>query len=82
MSHSDWYQMQLTPSEVYELNIRVGVIPQTDHAQCMVELKDPTTGVQIAMWSSPHGRWDSWPHMLDTALAKAHAQLGQALEPF
>jgi hypothetical protein len=33
---SDWYQQALTPPEVVELRIRIGVIPQTDHAQALV----------------------------------------------
>lgn len=83
MSYSDWAQAALfSSSEVLELNVKLGVIPSTDHAQAWVELKDPLTGVQLAMWSTPHERWSTWPHMLDTALAKAHEQLGRALEPF
>jgi hypothetical protein len=79
---SDWYQQALTPPEVVELRIRIGVIPQTDHAQALVELLDPITGVQIAQASIPHGRVDGWLTMLDWATKKAAEYLGEALEPF
>lgn len=79
---SSWFQQQLTASEVYELNIRLGVIPSTDHAQGLVELKDPLTGILIGQWAAPHTKWDNWPRMLDMCCAKALVLVGQALEPF
>lgn len=79
---TDWYQTMLTPPDVLEANLRVGVIASANHCQVMVELKDPVSKVQIAAWSSPHANWDSWPHLLDLAVAKLREQLGAALEPF
>lgn len=79
---SDWYQQQLTPTEVYELNIRLGIIPSTDHAQALVEVKDPMTNILIAQWSGPHTKWDAWPALLDRAAAKAYENLGLLLDPF
>lgn len=82
MSATDWYQMSLTPPEVIELRIRLGVIPETDHAQVLVELFDPVTKVQIGMWSQPHRRLDSWSDMLDWATRKGLDVMGELLEPF
>lgn len=78
----EWFQQALTPPEVIEVNVRLGVIPTTDHAQVLVEVSDPVAKVLIAQWSVPHERWSSWPHMLDSALAKAQQLAGDALEPF
>lgn len=79
---STWYQQALTPPEVIELTIKVGVIPESDHCQAWVELKDPVANVLVGSWSSAHARWDTWPHMLDTATAKAAELLGRSVEPF
>lgn len=79
---TDWYQQALTPPEVLEARIRLGLIPERDHVQAMVELVDPTTGVQIAQWSCPHANLDAWHRILDEALHKARGYVGDAIEPF
>lgn len=82
MAASDWYQQVLTPPEVVELRIRLGIVPETDHAQVLVEMFDPVTGVQQAMASIPHERIDNWPALLDWARSKANDWLEQTLDPF
>lgn len=79
---SDWYQQALTPPAVTELRIRLGVIPETEHAQVLVELWDPITGVLSAQASVPHDRLANWPALLDWAREKGHMWLSEALEPF
>lgn len=79
---SDWYQQRLTPPEVLEVNIRVGLIPSQDHAQVLAEMKDPTTGVLLAQWSSPHvSVRDVWT-TIDIATSKADVWIADACEPF
>lgn len=54
MADDTWYQQALTPPRVLEINLRIGVIPEEDHAQVLLELKDPTNGILIAQHSIPH----------------------------
>ena len=79
---TDWYQQSLTPPEVIELRLRLGVIPERDHVQAMVELVDPMTGVQVAQWSAPHVQVDRWMDLLEEAYAKARHYVAGAIEPF
>lgn len=79
---TDWYQQTLTPPDVLELRLRLGVIPERNHAQAMVELVDPMTGVQVAQWSAPHVHLDGWMTLLEEAARKATGYLADAIEPF
>lgn len=78
----DWYQQALTPPEVLELNIRIGVIPAQDHIQVLVELKDPMTGVLTGQWSLPHTAMRGQADAIEWALVKARAALADHTEPF
>ena len=82
MRADSWYQQALTPPEVVELRIRLGLIAETDHAQCMVEMFDPVTGVQIAQASIPHEALAQWPRLLDWARTKADDWISETVEPF
>jgi hypothetical protein len=82
MGTNEWYQQSLTPPDVVEVNIRIGVVPSADHAQVLAEAKDPTTNIQIAMWSSPHITMHGLGRAVDTAVAKALAWIGEEVEPF
>ena len=79
---SDWYQQQLTPPNVLEVRLRIGIIPSQDHVQVLAEMKDPVTGVQVAMWLTAHTTMHQLPRVLDAARAKIDEWLGDAAEPF
>lgn len=79
---SDWYQQSVTPPDALELNIRVGVIPETDHVQALVELKDPLTGILLGQWSCPHRGMRQLSGVLAWALNKASEVFDDAVEPF
>jgi hypothetical protein len=79
---ADWYQAVLTPPEVLELNLRLGFVPETDHVQALLELKDPVTGVLTAQASVPHERLANWPALWDWARSRADEWITEALEPF
>lgn len=79
---TEWYQQALTPPEVIQVTLRIGIIPDVDHAQVMVEAVNPVTSVQIAAWSSPHGSAANWQDMLEEAVTKAREYLGVSIEPF
>lgn len=82
MPASDWYQQTLTPPDVVECNVRLGLVPERDHAQVMVQLLDPMTGVLIGEWSRPHVPLARWHQALDEAVQKAKEMVGDAVEPF
>jgi hypothetical protein len=79
---SDWYQQSLLTVEVVEARIRLGIIPERSHAQVMVEVLDPTTGILIAQWSRPSGDAATWYDLLDEAVQKTHERLGDLIDPF
>jgi hypothetical protein len=79
---TDWYQQTLTPPDVVELRLRLGLVPERDHAQVMVELLDPMTSVQIAQWSIPHVPLARWQAALEEAVQKAQEYVGDTIEPF
>jgi hypothetical protein len=80
--NDEWFQQSLTPPRVLEVNIRIGIIPEQDHAQVLAEMKDPTTGIQIAMWSAPHvGCRNLWS-ALDEAVRKAGVWMADEVDPF
>ena len=79
---TNWYQQALTPPDVLEINLRVGVIPSQDHVQVLAEMKDPTTGVLVAQWSMPHTTMRGVVDVLDHARRRIDAWLADAVEPF
>lgn len=77
-----WYQQALTPPTVLEINLRVGVIKETDHVQVLAEIKDPTTGVLIGQWSRPHTGLHGLGRALDAGVAKIIEWIDDEVEPF
>lgn len=78
----NWYQQTLTTPTVLEVNIRLGVIPEQDHAQVMAEIVDPTTGVLLGQWSTHHAAMRDVPRLLVDAMDRATRWLDDAIEPF
>lgn len=79
---TEWYQQALTPPDVVQCKILIGLVPSGQHAQAMVELSDPVTGVLTGQWSSPHVHSDNWPELLVTAMEKARQYIADHVEPF
>lgn len=79
---SNWYQQALTPPQVIEGRLRVGLIPDQDHAQVQVDVFDPTTGVLLAQWSSPHFGLHQLPERLSRACQELQTLLDRVAEPF
>lgn len=79
---SSWYQTSLLTVEVVEVRLRLGVVPERDHAQVMVEILNPATGVLVGQWSRPHAGAGEWHVLLDEAVQKANEYLGDAIDPF
>lgn len=81
-SPTEWFQTALVPPSAVEVRIRLGFVPERDHAQVMVEAFDPATRAQIAAWSRHHFRIAAWPEMLEQAVQKANEIVQEAIEPF
>jgi hypothetical protein len=79
---TDWYQQSLTPPSAIECRIRLGLVPEREHAQVMVEIFDPSTRVQIAAWSIHHVPLSRWQGALEQAVQKAEQYVGENVEPF
>lgn len=79
---TDWYQQSLTPPSALECRLRLGLVPERDHAQVMVELYEPSTKVLIGAWSIHAARFDHWQRLLEQAIEKAQQMVGDAVEPF
>ena len=82
MPQPEWYQQALTPPDVLQANVRIGVIPSRDHVQVLAELIDPVSGIQIAQWSSPHRRVIDLHEAVAEAYGKVVAWLDEAIDPF
>lgn len=82
MPVTDWYQQHLTPPAVTEVNVRYGVIPDADHVQALVEVKDPTTGVLVGQWSYPHATMRDLQTVLDWVTRRAKEAIEGVVEPF
>lgn len=79
---TEWYQSALTPPEVLEVNLRIGVIPSTDHVQVLVELKDPMTGILIAQRSTHHTDLRRMSGVVHAYMDTALGWLYDSSEPF
>lgn len=79
---TSWYQQALTPSDVFEATIKVGVIPSADHVQTYWEVKDPLTGVLLAAGSVHHTKMAQLPAYIDKAAVDLGTALDALMEPF
>lgn len=82
MDTEPWYQAALTPPEVIEVNIRLGIVIDSDHAQLLVEMKDPRTGVLIGQASRPHFRIAEVEQQLLWAVARGTNWVHEHVDPF
>lgn len=78
----DWWQQTLTPVEVVEFTLKLGVVPSADHVQWWIESKDPTTGILIGQASYPHGVMARLPHIVDEACRRLATEVHNRVDPF
>lgn len=70
-----WYQEQLFEPTVVEAHLIIGVIPDSDHAQIQIELRDPLSKILVALVSVPHMPLVQVRMRATAALAELLAQL-------
>lgn len=47
-------QGTLIPARAYEITLKVGIMPDDDHCQLQIEVRNATDGVLLMMESVPH----------------------------
>jgi hypothetical protein len=75
-------QQLLVPPVAVEVRIRMGFVPERDHAQVQVEVVEPTSRAILAMWSRPHTTLRDWPNALEEAVDQANRYAAEFVEPF
>lgn len=78
----DWWQQAITPPDVVEITLKVGIIPAADHVQWMIEAKDPRTGVLLGQVSNPHGTFTEYTAHLEEAVTRFRVEALQIVNPF
>lgn len=78
----DFQQLLLIPPSAIEFRIRLGVVPERDHAQVQVEALEPETRAVLAMWSRAHFTISGWPEALQEAVERTNALIAEMVEPF
>jgi hypothetical protein len=79
---TQWEQLSFDKAPVYELLIRVGLVPESDHAQIQIECHDATRGELIALSSWPHLDPFALEARLQDALAEFYALVRRYSGPF
>lgn len=54
MSDSGFAQGLLIELDAFEIRARWGAVPDANHAQWLIEIVDPSTGILVASMSKPH----------------------------
>jgi hypothetical protein len=79
---TEWYQSALTPPEVLEIRLRIGLIVEQDHAQAMIEVVDPISSIQVAQWSMPHTTVTQLPRSLEEVVNKLRELVADHVDLF
>jgi hypothetical protein len=77
-----WAQLNMFPRDVYEITLRIGVMPQEDHCQLQLEVTEQPGDKLIGLYSRHHCPIDEiWAH---TAVfsAKVVEEIERVLDPF
>lgn len=70
----EWTQLSLLPYEVVEIDLRIGVVPESDHLQWQITVRDPAAGALLGMLSSPAVSASQWRRQL-AAITSALEQI-------
>lgn len=49
-----WHQPQMFPADIYEITLRIGVMPMSDHCQIQLDVVQQPEGDLLAMRSVHH----------------------------
>lgn len=79
---TDWYQQSIIPSDVLEATVKIGVVPEADHAQIWWEVKDPTTSVLLGSGSVHHLSLHQLSVKIEHAISDMVRHMNEAIAPF
>lgn len=77
-----WAQLNLFDPEVVELHLRIGIVPDADHMQWQLEVRDPAANTLLGMLSSPHVSASQWIRHLAQIESQLREQLSHRIDPF
>lgn len=77
-----WTQSMLVPPTAVEIRIRCGFVPESDHAQVMLEIIEPSSRVVLGQWARPHIALRDWDTAFEEAVQRANAAFQEFVEPF
>lgn len=77
-----WAQQTLESPEVIEITLKLGVMVRADHVQAQVEVRDPSTGLLLAMVSWPHADMSSAAYAFEVAIGEVYKILYDLTGPF
>jgi hypothetical protein len=77
-----WEQLSLLPYEVVEIELRVGIVVESDHLQWQFTVRDPAAKTLLGMLSSPHVSLASWPRHARTIASQLEELIGNNVHPF
>ena len=71
-----------SPGEAWELELLVGLVPDTEHWQAMVTVRDARSGAQLLNRSTHHQNRERLAQFLYEALSDGWRLLSELAEPF
>lgn len=77
-----WGQMVLVPPAASEITVRLGLVPESNHAQLQLEVTSATDGVLLAMASWPHFPISEIPDRLADLLGDVARWSEELSQPF
>lgn len=77
-----WEQLTMFGPLAVELNIRVGIVAESDHCQVQVEWWDPSDGTLLGMQSQPHFHIEGLPEVLRLYTVIARQVMEKYAQPF
>ena len=73
---ASWKQLSLLGDEVVHIHLQIGVVPEADHLQWQLTVRNPAANTLLGMLSSPAVSAVQWPRQLELIVSA----LGQVYE--
>ena len=77
-----WAQLSLLDPDVFEITLRIGVVPEADHLQWQLDVRDPSSSALLGMVSSPAQSASRWQNAVTAIERELREKLGHRIDPF
>lgn len=77
-----WQQRSMLPPEVIEATLSVGIVASSDHFQIQVEVRDPSSGELLSLFSMPSVRREARHIALDDMFKRLRDAIEELSVPF